>query len=272
MKRHPRSRRFDVSLGRRIDSVVICHIFRGGGCFVSDSAGMMTVRPNMLVVQFPGVRHFWNYDTEREWDGEWLELDPTDALPILHAAGITPSSPCRRFNGLPSLSARFNEMMEESRKTGEFMETRLAAMAFRIVAEIASNWRYGTVCDCALSERSIVEDAKCRLAAAGPKSIGVGEVARMSGCSASRFRRLFTEEVGISPKRFQLKIRIGRSCRLLVSTRMSVTAIAETCGFDSLYVFSRQFRRSMGCAPLEYRRSRGKVKPAETAGRECRTA
>ena len=56
-----------------------------------------------------------------------------------------------------------------------------------------------------------------------------------------------------NPKKYQLNRRIERAKDLLASSEMSVTAIAESCGFATLYAFSRQFSRHVGTSPLKYR-------------------
>lgn len=78
-------------------------------------------------------------------------------------------------------------------------------------------------------------------------------LSRDCGLSASRLRVAFTETFRVSPKRYQLDRRLARAKELLTTTDLTVTAIAEQMGFDSLYAFSRQFKRETGLNPRTFR-------------------
>ena len=48
--------------------------------------------------------------------------------------------------------------------------------------------------------------------------------------------------------------RIARACARLSAIYVSVSQIAEECGFESLYSFSRTFKKEQGSSPLAYRK------------------
>lgn len=85
------------------------------------------------------------------------------------------------------------------------------------------------------------------------------EMAMLSGYSVSRFSVLYVQEYGRSPKADLLEIRMELARQLLSYTELSVTEIAERCGFKSIYYFSKYFKRAVGAAPSEYSRGRGKT-------------
>ena len=69
------------------------------------------------------------------------------------------------------------------------------------------------------------------------------------------FRRLFREAYGVTPKQYVLDMRIRQAKALLSENASSVTAIAETCGFSSVYYFCRAFKDQTGQTPTEYAKS-----------------
>lgn len=77
-----------------------------------------------------------------------------------------------------------------------------------------------------------------------------------AGCclSASRFTHLFRECTGVSPSRYLTDIRMEKAKQLLVDTDLSVQDAAAMVGFSDANYFSRQFRRSTGYSPVQYRR------------------
>jgi AraC family transcriptional regulator of arabinose operon len=89
--------------------------------------------------------------------------------------------------------------------------------------------------------------------ASGP--ISVSEVARAVGISESHLRARFRELVGVGVGAYIQRFRIHQARTLLHSSSLSMNGIAARCGYESIYSFSRAFRREMGMSASDYRRS-----------------
>jgi len=63
----------------------------------------------------------------------------------------------------------------------------------------------------------------------------------------------FKNETGQSLINFIIEERIAEAKRLLTGNEMSIRDIAITCGFQSISYFSRQFKKSTGMTPREFR-------------------
>ena len=77
-------------------------------------------------------------------------------------------------------------------------------------------------------------------------------LAEMLGISEVYFRRLFAASFGVTPKQYILDLRIKKAKLLLRDTPLSVTEVAEECGFSSLYHFCRAFKSRTNLTPSEY--------------------
>lgn len=69
------------------------------------------------------------------------------------------------------------------------------------------------------------------------------------------FRRLFKEKYGVSPHTYLITLRIDKAKRLLSDSSLTVTEIAEDCGFSGVYRFCKAFKDKTGLTPTEYRKS-----------------
>lgn len=78
------------------------------------------------------------------------------------------------------------------------------------------------------------------------------ELAKLMGISEVYLRKLFLTHCQITPKQYILETRIKNAKRLLADTPYSVTAIAEECGFSSVYHFCRIFKQKTGLTPTQY--------------------
>jgi len=88
--------------------------------------------------------------------------------------------------------------------------------------------------------------------ALGDPGLSNGEIARQLGISEVYFRKLFLSQYGTTPKQYILELRLQKAKGLLTDTNLTVTEIAETCGFSSLYHFCRIFKAKTGLTPTEY--------------------
>ena len=83
-------------------------------------------------------------------------------------------------------------------------------------------------------------------------SLSNRDLAEQANVSEVYFRRLFKETYGISPRQYILEARIRNAKALLSENATTVTAIAETCGFSSVYHFCRAFKEATGETPTEW--------------------
>ena len=77
-------------------------------------------------------------------------------------------------------------------------------------------------------------------------------LARQLGISEVYLRKLFSVHYKITPKQYVLDIRIRKAKQMLRDTPLTVAAIAEACGFASVYHFCRAFKQRTGLTPTQY--------------------
>lgn len=77
----------------------------------------------------------------------------------------------------------------------------------------------------------------------------------LCGISYTYFKNLFIENYGIPPVKYVNNMRLERSRELLLINSLSIGEIAEMCGFESCYYFSKKFKEKYNVSPSEYRKS-----------------
>ena len=82
----------------------------------------------------------------------------------------------------------------------------------------------------------------------------VQDLARLAGMSPRHMARHFQRVLGMAPREFMMLCRMKSACERLLQPQQSVAVIAQECGFCDQSAFAYQFRRSVGMAPLEYRK------------------
>ncbi len=78
--------------------------------------------------------------------------------------------------------------------------------------------------------------------------------------SCDRFYHVFKEYVGVSPSQYILLERISKASRLLSDTNLSITQIAQMCGFCTSSYFSDKFKEYIKMSPTKYRKKQKQQK------------
>lgn len=81
------------------------------------------------------------------------------------------------------------------------------------------------------------------------------ELAALAGMAERTLSRSFRGQMGRTLPQFANELRIGRARRMLMETSLSVTAVAQRCGFRNLSNFNTQFRRLAGQTPQAFRQA-----------------
>lgn len=84
------------------------------------------------------------------------------------------------------------------------------------------------------------------------EKISMDHLVQISGYSVSHFSRLFKELYGLSPVDYINYIRIENAKKLLRTDMLTISEIAEDCGFSNVYYFSRIFKQTVGVSPKKY--------------------
>ena len=79
------------------------------------------------------------------------------------------------------------------------------------------------------------------------------EMSRECGLEKSHFYELFKSSTGLTPKAYQLRLKMKKAAALLLESDQSVTRISEQLGYDSVHYFSKQFSDYHRMSPTQYR-------------------
>lgn len=86
------------------------------------------------------------------------------------------------------------------------------------------------------------------------ENVTVEKLADKAHLSKSYFMWCFKQATGIGAIEHLTQIRMKVICEELISTNRRIAEVAGGCGYDNLSNFNRQFKRMIGCTPIEYRK------------------
>jgi AraC family transcriptional regulator, transcriptional activator of pobA len=233
----------------------------GGGVMQAEESQHRFRRPCLIRVPMAYVHGF---RFEPETDGWIVTVSGallgriTSDYPELKALFADAAAMSLSAADSGELASLFKSLVKEFRGSAPArraaIESRLIALqvaALRLVMESESHVEVGRRSDALLvaKYRALVEDHY-----RGPKS--VAQYAAQLCVSAERLRQACAGNAGISPLALLNARRLLEAKRGLLYTNMTVSEVADSCGFEDPAYFSRFFTRETGESPRSYRLAR----------------
>lgn len=227
----------------------------------------------------PGDYFIVDHGTEhgyRQLDGEPLEVVNLLFYPSFLDRTLSGS---RRFaDVVNSYLLRFRYETLRSSPTGKTFhdsDGSLGLLVERMAAEYnAKAPGYLEYCRCLLVEiliatmRKIGSDTEDRHLSAPVREIMdyvkahyaqpilLGDIAKQWHYSLSGLSKKFSDEVGMGFSQYLQRIRVEQSCRLLETTDLRISEIAQAVGYGNVKFFNQIFKDTLGASPREFRRRR----------------
>src|SRR5262245_31308040 len=104
------------------------------------------------------------------------------------------------------------------------------------------------------SDRAPIRELQAWLLDNLREPLTVEQMAIQAGMSTRNFARVFTEQIGVTPARFVMQIRVEAARRRLEESAQSIELIAEECGFGGAESMRGAFQRLLRVSPQEYRK------------------
>jgi AraC family transcriptional regulator, arabinose operon regulatory protein len=227
---------------------LLIYTIRGEG-HVSRAGSSIVVRNGDAVLFRPRTPQ--DFGADAPWTIAWAHFEPLPHwLELLQWPELAPGLLHLSLSE-PSLRARVEKLLLESNRlfeSGLPHAERLAQNAL----EAALLWCFlQNPARESLDPRVVV--AIDLLTSRMEAGASIADVARHVHLSVSRFTHLFSEEMGVSPRRFAEQQRLERAKRLLELTTLPVRAVAAEVGFRSQFYFATRFKKMTGCTPSEFR-------------------
>lgn len=159
------------------------------------------------------------------------------------------------------LEGQFKHLLELHTSTAVTAPLRIKSILFEIISEFIdqSESQLHLAATSSTSKINIVLSYIERHLA---EPISVEDLAKLVHFHPNYFMHYFKSMMGLSPIVYINKKRLEKARRMLATTELSVSAVADEIGLE-LYYFSRIFKKQSGLSPTDYRKASGKTYIAE---------
>lgn len=231
------------------DHYLIHYIISGKGMYLVNGESISLGAGDSFLV-YPDTEVTYRADSHTPWEYAWVGFTGSDASMILQATDFSKSAPYIRSTPygedihrqiLHIYDARGNEFEHAVEMTGRLYTMLALFMHGSSHSEIKN------------TSNSYVQKGIEFISSNYSYPITVEDIASYVGLSRSHLFRSFQSVLGLSPKEYLTDFRIKQACYLLEHSNLSITAIANSVGFDNSLYFSKTFHKKKGHPPKEYR-------------------
>lgn len=256
--------------GEGIDYLHFHNLMEIGIC--RDGYGILTLdeknypyEPGMISIIPRNYPHTTNSveGTKSSW--EYLFLDPGQIVRSLYKEDavaqknmldlVNKTAIIGRLGDYSQLNGISNEIMDEMRTKSDFYTEVIMSLLMALIFEIARiNKEENAVGHSGAASRitSIARSLTYVNEHFG-EQIKVDKLADECNMSETHFRRIFGEQMNMTPVEYINMVRIQRACEYINKSEDSMNSIAFRCGFITPSTFNRNFKRLVGLTPYQWK-------------------
>ncbi len=245
--RHPDKLRH-LPLSHNAQYVLIIN-HQGPGAIILNER-RLRFRPGQAALIFPGqVHHYPNLKPPLTWLFISFKIHAPEALAVLQDA-VTDLPPAA-WNYVGQIVADYNR----AGRAAPLVASRITFNLWLLLMELSNANPKHIAGKLLLEESARARALKLEqyVLAHIREPLHIPDLARQVNMSASGLRFFARKIMHRRLGRYIRHTRIACACELMNGTELTLTQIAERCGFGSLYAFSRAFKQVIGAAPSSYR-------------------
>ncbi|MCQ6956406.1 AraC family transcriptional regulator [Mucilaginibacter sp. JC4] len=257
---HPVDHILTWDKGRILNGYYIVFISRGEGVLETARTESATIKAGTCFFLFPGIWHRYKPNARSGWEEYWVGFNGNFPTGLVNSGILNPDNPFVEVGLNEDLLSLFHLLI----KTVSSVEPGYQQIATGITLQMlgiinaASKYRSLSI----TSESRLMSKAKFMLQETIDRPVNMEEFVRELPMGYSKFRKLFKSKCGISPNQYHLNLRLDKAKEMMITTNLSVNEIADQTGFDSIFYFSRVFKKKTGLSPRNFREDQSSVSSA----------
>lgn len=212
--------------------------------------GIEVIRPGQAILYYPNTLCHYEMRGTDALQYYWIHFTGWEADNFVQKCGL-PGTKVLTIQDGSFLTSVFENLLRDFIRRDDLFEISIGNQVRTILIEISRQSSLPTVSP--KSDR--ITDAIAHIHRHYSEDLSIKDVASKYYLSESRFRTLFKEKTGHSPKEYQMILRINRAKEALLDTRLSLREISEMVGYSDQLYFSRIFTQRVGISPSEYRKT-----------------
>lgn len=241
------------SYGPAVRNHFIIHfILSGKGTFRCGKKTYIFESGNAFLI-CPDYVTYYEADIKDPWHYIWVGFNGVKVPKIIHSAGLSYDNPIFNYD----IDKFFKDTIEKMASFTKFsLETDLSRLSYLYLLlskliEIAP--KNNSVSTYHSNIETYVKSAVDYIEVNFCYNISVNKLADYIGINRKYLCTIFKNILGQTPIEYIIKTRMEKACHFLTNHDLSIAEVSTSVGYPDQFVFSKQFKKTIGQSPSNYR-------------------
>ncbi|MGU8156010.1 AraC family transcriptional regulator [Clostridium perfringens] len=235
-----------------LKNAVIHYVTKGYGTFKFNGK-VYNLKQGDIFILLKGMQVEYVASIDDPWEYYWIGFSGSNANKYLNRTSITNScvANCEENSKIPQIILNMCEISKTynpSRSDDILLLKELYSLLYALIEEFPKPFEYKDK-----ELHTYIQDALNFINSNYMHSITVQEIADYVNLSRSYLYKMFIKNLGISPQRYLINLRMYKATLLLKGTKFPIGEVANSVGYSDSLLFSKTFSKHFSMSPLNYR-------------------
>ncbi|ABG82924.1 TPA: AraC family transcriptional regulator [Clostridium perfringens] len=235
-----------------LKNAVIHYVTKGYGTFKFNGK-VFNLKQGDIFILLKGMQVEYVASIDDPWEYYWIGFSGSNANEYLNRTSITNScvANCEENSKIPQIILNMCEISKTynpSRSDDILLLKELYSLLYALIEEFPKPFEYKDK-----ELHTYIQDALNFINSNYMHSITVQEIADYVNLSRSYLYKMFIKNLGISPQRYLINLRMYKATLLLKGTKLPIGEVASSVGYSDSLLFSKTFSKHFSMSPLNYR-------------------
>lgn len=235
-----------------LKNAVIHYVTKGYGTFKFNGK-VFNLKQGDIFILLKGMQVEYVPSIDDPWEYYWIGFSGSNANEYLNRTSITNScvANCEENSKIPQIILNMCEISKTynpSRSDDILLLKELYSLLYALIEEFPKPFEYKDK-----ELHTYIQDALNFINSNYMHSITVQEIADYVNLSRSYLYKMFIKNLGISPQRYLINLRMYKATLLLKGTKLPIGEVASSVGYSDSLLFSKTFSKHFSMSPLNYR-------------------
>ncbi|MFQ9726441.1 MAG: AraC family transcriptional regulator [Clostridium perfringens] len=235
-----------------LKNAVIHYVTKGYGTFKFNGK-VYNLKQGDIFILLKGMQVEYVASIDDPWEYYWIGFSGSNTNEYLNRTSITNScvANCEENSKIPQIILNMCEISKTynpSRSDDILLLKELYSLLYALIEEFPKPFEYKDK-----ELHTYIQDALNFINSNYMHSITVQEIADYVNLSRSYLYKMFIKNLGISPQRYLINLRMYKATILLKGTKLPIGEVASSVGYSDSLLFSKTFSKHFSMSPLNYR-------------------
>ncbi|HHD2753187.1 TPA: AraC family ligand binding domain-containing protein [Clostridium perfringens] len=233
-------------------NAVIHYVTKGYGTFKFNGK-VYNLKQGDIFILIKGMNVEYVASIDDPWEYYWIGFSGSNANEYLNRTSITNSyvANCKSNSKIPHIILNMCEISKTynpSCSDDILLLKELYSLLYTLIEEFPKPFDYKDK-----ELHTYIQDALNFINSNYMNNITVQEIADYVNLSRSYLYKMFIKNLGISPQKYLINLRMYKATLLLKSTKLPIGEVANSVGYSDSLLFSKTFSKHFSMSPLHYR-------------------